>query len=157
MKTFAFGICLMAVIILPQTAVASDYRGDYDDYDDYEFFEHQGSRESRHRNDTIVIVVKPRRPREHQGSYIRECWAEEIRYPGRDAHRGAAGRMITGGIVGGVIGYQFGRGHGRDAFALLGTLIGASLGHDMAYQRHQGERRRVFKKRCRFSQHRHHY
>lgn len=154
MKSLIFVICLMAVAVLPQTAFAGHH---HEEDDDYEFAEYHETREAHRRDNTIIIVVKPRAHRKHQNTYIRECWTEETRYPRHSNHRDAAGRMITGGIVGGVIGHQFGRGHGRDAFALLGTLIGASLGHDMAYQHDRGERHRVYKKRCRLSQRSHRY
>ncbi len=60
-----------------------------------------------------------------------QCWDEQTTYSGRGRHD-AAGAMILGGIVGGVVGNQVGEGRGRDAAILLGTLVGASIGHDMS-------------------------
>ncbi len=148
MKTIVFAFCLTAAVIVPQAAVAGHH---------HEYYEHHDYRESRHGGDTIIIEVEPRVYHEHESHYVRQCRAEEIRHSRRAAHHNAAGGMVFGGIVGGVIGHQLARGHDRDAFALLGTLIGASLGHDMAYQRHHGERRRMYKKRCRLVPRHHHY
>ncbi len=145
MRTIAFMICLTAAVIVPQAAVAGHH------HEQHEYHE------LHHGGDTIVIEVEPRLHHEHETRFVRKCWVEETRYPRRIAHHNAAGGMIAGGVIGGVIGHQLGRGHDREAFALLGTLIGASLGHDMAYRQHHGERRRVYKRRCRLVPRHHHY
>ena len=64
----------------------------------------------------------------------RECWDEQVTYskPYREHNNKVAGNMILGGIVGGVIGSRFGAGHGKDIATVAGTLIGASVAHDMA-------------------------
>ncbi len=69
-----------------------------------------------------------------------ECYEEiqRIRYePEPRRHRGTAARTVAGGVIGGVIGRQFGDGDGRDAMTVLGTLIGAAVGHDSARARHE--------------------
>ena len=43
---------------------------------------------------------------------------------------------IAGGVIGGVVGRQFGSGNGRDAMTVLGTLIGASIGHEAGRREH---------------------
>ena len=68
-----------------------------------------------------------------------ECYQEieRVRYePEPRRRRGTAGRTVAGGVVGGVIGRQFGSGDGRDAMTVLGTLIGAAVGHDSARARY---------------------
>jgi uncharacterized protein YcfJ len=69
-----------------------------------------------------------------------ECYEEiqRIRYePEPRRPRGTAARTVAGGVIGGVIGRQFGDGDGRDAMTVLGTLIGAAVGHDSARARHE--------------------
>jgi uncharacterized protein YcfJ len=68
------------------------------------------------------------------------CYEEiqRIRYePEPRRPRGTAARTVAGGVIGGVIGRQFGDGDGRDAMTVLGTLIGAAVGHDSARARHE--------------------
>jgi uncharacterized protein YcfJ len=43
-----------------------------------------------------------------------------------------APNMIIGGIIGGVLGHQV--GHGKDAVTVAGTLLGATIGHDLSRQ-----------------------
>jgi len=69
----------------------------------------------------------------------RECWTE-IRYesvsPRHDRRGGSAVPTIAGGVLGGVIGRQFGSGNGRDAMTVLGTLVGAAVGHQSSHRRY---------------------
>jgi uncharacterized protein YcfJ len=48
---------------------------------------------------------------------------------------GVIGGTIAGGVIGGLIGDRFGGGEGRDAMRLLGTLVGATVGHETAVRR----------------------
>ena len=69
-----------------------------------------------------------------------ECYEEieRVRYePEPRRRKGTAGRTVAGGVIGGVIGRQFGSGDGRDAMTVLGTLIGAAVGHDSARARYE--------------------
>ncbi len=91
----------------------------------------------------IVRTVRVDSPR-------RECWDEEVQQRGA-SHAASAGSMIVGGAIGGLVGHQLGRrvdkGRGRHAAALVGTLIGAAVGHDSAA--HGGEPRVSYRERCR--------
>lgn len=69
-----------------------------------------------------------------------QCYEEiqRVRYePEPRRRKGTAGRTVAGGVIGGVIGRQFGSGDGRDAMTVLGTLIGAAVGHDSARARYE--------------------
>ncbi|RMG27375.1 MAG: glycine zipper 2TM domain-containing protein [Gammaproteobacteria bacterium] len=74
----------------------------------------------------IVRVSTPRR----------ECWTEQV--PVEDDFDDDAyysyTPMILGGILGGVIGSEMGKGRGRDAAILAGTVLGGSIGRDIAAQ-----------------------
>lgn len=88
-----------------------------------------------------VVDVEPLRQRVTVHVPVREC-VETTAYsaaeawhdpPGGAPHRyRTAGGTIAGGVIGGVIGNRFGDGDGRDAMRLLGTLVGAAIGHDAA-------------------------
>lgn len=64
---------------------------------------------------------------------VRECWTESgtTHYNRYSNSRSVIGGVV-GGIVGGVIGNQFGRGRGKTAATIIGSLSGATLGHQVA-------------------------
>lgn len=121
MKTFAFVIGLISVMILPQAAMA-DQHG------------HHRGHEARRGGKIVVVDTRPHRHR---------------------SHHDAAGPMIAGGIAGGIIGYQLGSEYDRETFALLGTLIGAAVGHDLADGRHH-KRHYSYRKRHHHARYHHH-
>lgn len=57
----------------------------------------------------------------------RECWNEEV--SGSRVHRSSDG-LLVGAIIGGVVGHNIGNKRNRGATAAMGTLIGATIGHD---------------------------
>jgi len=57
----------------------------------------------------------------------RECWDEVVT---NERARPSSRGLITGAIIGGVIGHNVGNEHNRGATAAVGTLIGATIGHD---------------------------
>ena len=59
---------------------------------------------------------------------VTECWTERV--VRNDRRRGDYAAPIAGGIVGGVLGHRLGKGRGKAPLAVVGTLLGASLGHD---------------------------
>ena len=59
---------------------------------------------------------------------VRECWEEPL-YHTRSQQQGSAGGMLVGGLPGGFIGHQFGRGHTRKMASVVGTIVGAQIGH----------------------------
>ena len=64
----------------------------------------------------------------------RECWTEQVpveEYFDDDEYYSYT-PMILGGIIGGVIGSEMGKGRGRDAAILVGTVLGGSIGRDIA-------------------------
>ena len=68
------------------------------------------------------IIERVQSPRERE-----ECWQEEV--SGYRRHRGSDG-MLVGAIIGGVIGHNLGDARHRGATTAMGTLIGATIGHD---------------------------
>jgi uncharacterized protein YcfJ len=87
-----------------------------------------------------VIKVKPIYREMRISQPETHCWDEEIHYDGnpRKSYTG----VIAGGILGGVIGNQFGHDNGRDIMTVAGTLLGASIGHDIS-RRQTDDFRRV--------------
>ncbi len=75
------------------------------------------------------------------------CWDEEVRY-----RRGgqSATPALVGGVLGGAVGRQFGGGRGKDALTVVGAIVGASIGNDVARKR-SGEYTQV-ETRCRIAQ-----
>lgn len=73
----------------------------------------------------------------------RECYTrtEYERVPQRRVSRryGSAFPTVAGGVIGGVIGRQFGSGNGRDAMTVIGSLVGAAVGHNASQRRHEEE------------------
>jgi len=71
----------------------------------------------------------------------KECWTEQVPvedYFDDDGYYSYT-PMILGGIIGGVIGSEMGKGRGRDAAILAGTVLGGSIGRDIAERnRRQG-------------------
>ncbi len=157
MKTIAFAIALLGIMLPPRPTLAGEWNEEHEYYKTYERHEyrhHPRYHQRRHEADTVVIEIRPRR---HVPAHRRECWTEESRYyPPRRSHDAAAG-MIAGGIIGGVIGHEMGRGSRRDTLAVLGTLIGASVGHDMAARHGDGGQWRSYRRHCRRLPHRHPY
>ena len=85
----------------------------------------------------------------------KECWTEEVPVQDDfdDEDYYSYTPMILGGILGGVIGSEMGKGRGRDAAILAGTVLGGSIGRDVAESnRHRGASRTVryeHRERCR--------
>ncbi len=85
-----------------------------------------------------VTDVRPLVEEVHVQVPVRECYASTAYAPpayGPARPGSAVGGTIAGGVVGGVIGDRFGGGEGRDAMRLLGALVGAAIGHDVATRR----------------------
>lgn len=59
---------------------------------------------------------------------VTECWTERVIR--NDHGHGNYAAPITGGIVGGLLGHRLGKGRGRAPLAVVGTLLGASIGHE---------------------------
>jgi uncharacterized protein YcfJ len=74
----------------------------------------------------------------------RECWTRteyrETTYRRGRSNGSRALPTIAGGVIGGVIGRQFGSGDGRDAMTVVGTLVGAAIGHSSAQRRYEDGR-----------------
>ena len=60
---------------------------------------------------------------------VTECWMERVAHPG--AGRGAYAAPVVGGIIGGVVGNRLAGGGDRTAMTVAGTLLGASVGHNL--------------------------
>ena len=80
---------------------------------------------------------------------VRECWTERVVRRGRrqNSYTGA----IAGGIIGGVLGNRIGRGDGRTVLTVAGSLLGASIGHDLSAR--PGRPRISRKERCEIVEH----
>jgi uncharacterized protein YcfJ len=87
---------------------------------------------TRHGQEEMIVKarvshVEPIIERVQIPSERRECWDEEV--SGRYSHRSSDG-MLVGAIIGGVIGHNIGNSRHRGATTAMGTLIGATIGHD---------------------------
>lgn len=80
-----------------------------------------------------VIDAKPLYETVEVARPVRECWTERVSH-GRKGHDSYTG-TIAGGIIGGVVGNQFGKGQRRKVLTVAGTLLGASIGHDLTPRR----------------------
>lgn len=97
---------------------------------------HPPGHEAHERERTVVI-----HEHFHEHDYHRRSPAPHYGHEHYRHEQGAAENMILGGIMGGLIGSRLAHDHDRLTFTLLGTLVGASIGHDMAYRRdHRGHR-----------------
>ncbi len=74
------------------------------------------------------------------------CWDEEVRY--RRSHSPTP--ALLGGVLGGAVGRQFGGGRGKDALTVVGAIVGASVGNDIARQR--SDEYNQVETRCRIAQ-----
>jgi uncharacterized protein YcfJ len=78
-----------------------------------------------------VIDVKPLMEVVQVPVESRECWTDEVEYPGRRSDPNAG--MVAGGIIGGVLGHTLGKGHrDRGVATVAGTVLGGAIGRDMA-------------------------
>ena len=84
-----------------------------------------------------VINVKPMMEVVQVPVSSRECWTDEVEYPGRRSNPNAG--MVAGGIIGGVLGNQLGKGHrDRGVATVAGTIIGGAIGRDVARSNETG-------------------
>ena len=67
---------------------------------------------------------------------VRECWEKPI-YHTRSQPRRSAGGMLVGGLPGGIIGHQIGKGRTNKVAIVVGTIVGAQIGHN-AVNAHSG-------------------
>ena len=68
-----------------------------------------------------------------------QCWVETVREEPRRAHRSATS-TILGGVIGGAIGNAVGAGdENKKVGAVVGTLLGMSVGHDIERRRRHHE------------------
>ena len=82
-----------------------------------------------------VIDVKPMMEVVQVPVQNRECWTDEVTYPGRRSNPNAG--MVAGGIIGGVLGNQLGKGHrDRGVATVAGTILGGAIGRDVARKQH---------------------
>jgi uncharacterized protein YcfJ len=78
-----------------------------------------------------VIDVKPLMEVVQVPVSSRECWTDEVEYPGRRSNPNAG--MVAGGIIGGVLGHTLGKGHrDRGVATVAGTILGGAIGRDVA-------------------------
>ncbi|MDB2705204.1 glycine zipper 2TM domain-containing protein [Pseudomonadota bacterium] len=86
----------------------------------------------------------------------RECY-HQPRQRSRHSKTHSYTSTITGGLIGGVIGNQFGGGNGKTMMTVAGTLLGGSIGRDIAYQNntlgYDREKQCYISKRYRQEQH----
>lgn len=79
-----------------------------------------------------VVDVEPQYRTVRVSEPSRECWDEEV-YVERPGYRSHV-PIILGGLVGGVLGHEIG-GHHHGVATAAGTLLGASVGRDVAHRR----------------------
>lgn len=115
--------------------------------DDDRAYRYQKPREAREYYDQARVVdVDPILRVVRVSTPHRECWNEPVtRYePGGG---NAAMGTIIGGVIGGVAGSRFGGGRGQDAAIIAGTLLGASVGHELS--RRPGRSYTSYEQSCR--------
>lgn len=117
------------------------------------YAEHNADRHNHNAfyDEARVMNVEPIKRIVHVSVPDRECWDEEVHYPGAHVDAADAARNVfVGGIIGGIVGHQFGSGRGKDAATLAGTLIGASIAHDRAKKMRTAQDEYVaYEQRCR--------
>ena len=65
---------------------------------------------------------------------VRECWQDTEYYTAYHRPAGLGVKTLFGAIIGGVVGHQFGSGRGNDAATIAGSMIGAAVASDAAYE-----------------------
>ena len=131
---FVLGVTLSS-LIMSSNVMAKDDDDDHDDRKQSRYerhYENHGYHQDHATYAKVLhadpLIAVSRRPYTQQ-----QCWDERVSSPsqgGRTRHN-AAGAMILGGILGGVVGHQIDRHGNGDTAKLIGTLVGASIGHDM--------------------------
>jgi uncharacterized protein YcfJ len=80
-----------------------------------------------------VVDVRPQYTTVRVSEPRRECWDEDV-YVERPGYRSHT-PILLGGIVGGVLGHELGGHHHHGVATAAGTLLGASVGRDVARRR----------------------